>query len=250
MRRAAVLGLLCLPLLVATASGCDEGSGARDASTTPERGARSSGSEERLRRARREMGLADLAREDSDADELPFELGTERLPEMPHEVDPEGDALREGLALAVTAFALARPEPEGDLDRPGYQTFVEEDYARWLAERGQALGAARRALARAERGEVGEYAVASAVIGLLFARFAESIATMTLPAAIESVPADRLRFRDAFLRAAAPLFDRAADAFGACASATVRTGDATLGPWQRYCDERLERAQDAPRPID
>ncbi|MDQ3034275.1 MAG: hypothetical protein M3Y87_17845 [Myxococcota bacterium] len=196
------------------------------------------------------MGLAELALEDSADDELTFELGTERLPPMPHDVDSEGEALREGLTLAVQAFAIERPAPELDLDRAGYQTFVEEDYARWLAERGQALGVARRALAAAERGETGEYAVASAVIGLLFARFAEAIATMPLPVAIEAVETDRLRFRDAFLRAAAPLFDRAADAFGACASATVRARDATLGPWQRFCDERLERVQDAPRPIE
>lgn len=248
MRRAAVIGLLAFAVTAATA-GCGDSSGASGTSAA-RGGAGSSGSESRMRRARREMGLTELATEDGDRDDLPFELGPEDLPEMPHEVDPEGEALREGLALAVIAFGIARPEPEADLDRAGYQTFVEEDYARWLGERGQALGAARRALARAESGAVGEYAVASAVIGLLFARFAEAIAAMPLPAAIDTVPADRLRFRDAFLRAAAPLFDRAADAFGACASATVRTGDATLGPWQRFCDERLERAQDAPRPIE
>lgn len=245
MRRAAVIGFLVLATIVAP--GCDDGAARED--TASARGEGTSGGEARMRRARREMGLEDLATGDDDPDELPFELGPERLPGMPREVDPAGDTLREGLALAAQALALTRPEPEADLDRPGYQTFVEEDYGRWLAARGEALGVARRALASAEHGDAGEHAVASAVIGVLFARFAEAIATMPIPVAIESVETDRLRFRDAFLRAAVPLFDRAADAFGACASASVRSRDSTLGPWRRFCDERLERVQDAPRPI-
>jgi hypothetical protein len=239
-------------LSISIALGCDEGGGAQEASA---QGSRSSGGEARMRRARREMGLSDPERdrgesEDEDSDELEFELGHERLPRMPHEVDPEGENLKDGLALATIALDMSRPEPESDLDRPGYQTFIEEDYARWVSSRAEALQRARAALVRAEQGEVGEYAVASAVIGLLFARFGEAIATMPMPTAIAEVAADRLRFRDAYLRAASPLFERAADAFGACASATVRGRDSTLGRWQRFCDEQLERLEDAPRPME
>ncbi len=234
---------------ISFALGCD-GGGAREASA---HGSRSSGGEARMRHARREMGLRDPNRdqdEDEDSDELEFELGGERLPRMPHEVDPEGENLKEGLALAALTLEMSRPEPEPDLDRPGYQTFVEEDYARWVSSRAEALGRARAAFARAEQGEAGEYAVASAVIGLLFARFGEAIARMPIPMAIAEASADRLRFRDAYVRAARPLFERAADAFGACASASARSRDSTLGRWQRFCDEQLERLEDAPRPME
>lgn len=246
MRRAAVI----VPLVLALASaGCD-GAPSSIGGTAEPRRERTSGGEDRLERARREMGLAEAAEEDEDDGELPFELGPERLPELPRDVDAEAAPFAEGLAHAAYALAVARPEPERDLDRAGYQTFVEEDYARWVAARAEALRAARAALAPAEQGELGEYVVASAVLGVLLARFAEAISTMPVPASIDAVPADRLRFRDAYLRAAAPLWDRAADAFGACASATVRSGDATLGAWQRFCDERLERVQEAPRPME
>ncbi|WP_157069766.1 hypothetical protein [Sandaracinus amylolyticus] len=241
MRRAAVIGLFVLAL-----AGCDDGPRSATSSASSE----DTSGGERLERARREMGLREVAEEDEDDGELPFALGPERLPELPREVDAEEAPLAPGLARAIDALMLARPEPEADLDRAGYQTFVEEDYARWVAARADALRVARTALAPAEQGEVGEYVVASAVIGLMLARFADAIATMPVPSTIDLVPADRLRFRDAYLRAAAPLWDRAADAFGACASASARADDATLSPWQRFCDERLEQAQDAPRPVE
>lgn len=246
MRRAAVI----VPLVLALASaGCEGSSGAPAGAQTASR-ERTSGGEERLERARREMGLAEAAEDDEDDGELPFELGPERLPELPRDVDPEAPPFAEGLAHVAYALSLARPDPERDLDRAGYQTFVEEDYARWVAARAEALRVARTALAPAEQGELGEYVVASAVLGVMLARFAEAIATMPVPASIDTVPGDRLRFRDAYLRAAAPLWDRAADAFGACASATVRSGDSTLDRWQRWCDERLEAVQEAPRPVE
>lgn len=249
MKRVVVLMAWLLPISIAL--GCEEAGGAREASAQE---SRSSGGESRMRRARRDMGLADPSRdrdeEGGQADELVFELGDERLPRMPHRVEPEGDLLREGLALAARALSMPAPVPESDLDRPGYQTFVEEDYARWVSSRAEALHQSRAALAPAEQGTTGEYAVVSAVIGLLFARFAEAIATMQIPSAIAEVTADRLRFRDAYLRAASPLFDRAADAFGACASVSARSSDSTLARWQRFCDEQLERLEDAPRPMD
>src|SRR5690606_26011422 len=80
---------------------------------------RTSGGEERLERARREMGLAEAAEDDEDDGELPFELGPERLPELPRDVDPEAPPFAEGLAHVAYALSLARPDPERDLDRAG-----------------------------------------------------------------------------------------------------------------------------------
>lgn len=253
MRRAAVDVPWIALTLAAAIAGCDQGS----APSAP-RGSGTAGSEARMSRARREMGLSEaLGRDADDEDEddrerveLTFELGPERLPELPTDLDPEVPPLRDGLSSARDALALARPEPEPGWDDAAFRRFVAEDYARWLRARGEALRAARTALSDAERGELGEHVVASAVIGVMFARFAEAIATMPLPTAIEAREGDRLRFRDAFLRTAAPLFDRAADAFGSCASASVGADDRSLGGWQRFCDEALQRAQEAPRPLD
>jgi hypothetical protein len=228
-------------------AGC-EGS-ASGAGTAGAGSARASG-DERLQQARREMGLAEFAREEEERVDRSFALGAERLPELPRDVDPDGDALREGLARAAEALAVGRPALDAGVDLPTFSRWVERDYARWLRERGEALRDARQLLARAERGASGEYVVASAVIGLLFARFAEAIASVPLPRVIENDAVARLRHRDAFLRTAAPLWDRAADAFGACASATVRAADPSLARWQRFCDERLESVQSAPRPLD
>jgi hypothetical protein len=253
MRRATANQLLASVLLLglfsAGTTGCGEGPRAQAASPASAARVRTGGGE-RVERARREMGLAELAREDEDDDERPLALGSERLPSLPRGVEGESAPLAEALARVEDALGVGRPEAEADLDRPGFQTFVEEDYAQWVAARSAALRVARQALVPLEGGELGEHVVASALLGLLLSRFAEAIATMPLPRAIHAVPADRLRFRDAFLRAALPLRERAADAFGACASAGVRSGDATLTPWQRYCDERLREIEDAPRPLE
>jgi hypothetical protein len=246
MRRAAVIVILAGLSLGA----CEGGQPAQ-----PSQGA-SAGGEQRMRRARREMGLGEAlgADEDGDDDEeesdRPFAIGPDHVPEMPDGVDPEGERLGTGLARAADTLALTLPPPSETLDVPSFQRWVENDYAAWLRARGEALRSARTELAAAEDGEVGEYVVASAVIGLLFARFAQAIGTITLPRSIAEDDGERLRFRDAFLRTSAPLWDRAADAFGACASATVRSGDASLGEWQRFCDELAELAQEAPRPIE
>lgn len=250
MRRAAVdVPLIALTIAVAIA-GCDQGG----ASSAPREG--TAGSEARMDRARHEMGLSEALGHGEDEEdevervELSFELGPERLPELPTDLDPEAPPLRDGLSSARDALSLARPEPEPTWDDAAFRRFVAEDYAQWVRARGEALRAARAALSDAERGETGEHVVASAVIGMMFARFAEAIATMPLPTAIEARDGDRLRFRDAFLRTAAPLFDRAADAFGSCASASVRADDPSLAGWQRFCDEALQRAQEAPRPLE
>ena len=247
MRRAAVdVPLLALVVASALAVGCESGTPAAPA------GGSTSGSEARLERARREMGIAEaLGRDEDDEEqvELTFELGPERLPELPDDLDPESPSLRDGLARAREALVPARPEPQAGWDDPAFQRFVGEEYATWLRGRAETLRAARAALGPAEQGELGEHVVASAVIGVLFARLAEAIATMPLPTAIEARDGDRLRFRDAFLRTAAPLFDRAADAFGSCASATIGSRDRSLSGWQRFCDDALRRAQDAPRPM-
>jgi hypothetical protein len=210
---------------------------------------------ERLDRAREEMGLAELVASDEDSDDAEnedrtFVVGNERLPPLPRSVDAGRAPLHDGLERAVAALAIARPEPHPNWDRPTFSRWVEREYAAWLRERGEALRRARQALAAAEQGTLGEYVVASAVIGILFARFAAAIGTIPLPRAIDAHEGERVRYRNAFLRTAAPLWERAIDAFGACASATARATDRTLERWQRFCDEHLEAAQEAPRPVE
>ena len=66
---------------------------------------------------------------------------------------------------------------------------------------------------------------------------------------IREDPREQVLHRDAFVRAAAPLYRRASDAFGECAASTVQSGMDALEPWAAYCEEALRRLEDAPRPV-
>jgi hypothetical protein len=240
MRRAAAL------VIALAALGCDGPSGAPAASG----GGSRSGGGERLDRARREMGLEEVAGGDADEDDaLTFAVGPEHFPALPEDVTEEGPPLADGLARAAESFSLARPALDAAADDDALQRWVENDFSAWVRARAEALRIARSALEPAERGEIGEYVVASAVIGVLYARFAELITTIPPPSGLTD-PGDRLRFRDALLQTAASVWDRAADALGGCAAATVRSGDSSLDRWQRFCDGELQRVEDAPRPIE
>ena len=210
----------------------------------------------RLARARAEIGLPagdeeedEEDNEEEDEEERPTELGPEHLPLLPRGVEPDGEPLAAGWAATGVALGPPCPVPDPSLDGAAFQRWVEGEYAAWLRARGEALAAARRALAPAEQGEVGDYVVASALVGLLFARLAGAIDAVPLPGAIQADQGTRLRFRDAFLRTSTPLRERAIGAFGACASAAARAADRRLGGWQRFCDEELSAAQEAPRPL-
>lgn len=242
-----VRALVTVGIVVALLAGCDEQHSASENAS----GSRSAGGE-RERRARRDMGLSgdegETLAESLSEEEEGFDVGDVTFPALPDEVS--GELLRDGLHRAALALRGARPEPDPAADAAELQEWAEAEYAEWLRARGESLRDARTALAPAEDGHTGDYVVASAVIGVLFARLAEAVATMPMPEAVAQDPGERLRFRDAFLRTAAPLMDRAADAFGACVGASTRTRDHSLDRWQRFCDERLAEVEDMPRPIE
>jgi hypothetical protein len=128
--------------------------------------------------------------------------------------------------------------------------YMREDFQAWMIVRARAIGAARAALGQMEHGEPDEYVLASALVGTLFAMLAREVQETPLPTVIRESPSQRVLVREALLEAAAPLYRRALDALGACASTAAGAADPTLDPWATYCDEATERAEEAPHPVD
>jgi hypothetical protein len=106
------------------------------------------------------------------------------------------------------------------------------------------------AIAAMEHGEPDEYVLGSALLGTLFSMLAREVQSTPLPRVIRENRTQRVLVREALLEAAAPLFRRALDGLGACASTAAGAADPTLDPWARYCDEAIESAEQAPRPVD
>ena len=210
----------------------------------------SGGDDVRLRRARREMGLAEAVaggeRDDDDDDDgavpTPFALGEARLPAPPRGIRPDEDPLAIGLARAREALEPGCPTPPDTLAAASVSAWFDAEFTGWLRGRGERLRAARLALGAGEQGSLGAQVLASAVVGTLFARLAAEVAELPVPRAYLADEGAALRFRQALFGAAAPLWSRAIDAFGACASASVDADDASFARWQRWCDAEGERA--------
>lgn len=186
--------------------------------------------------------------EESDEDAT-IELGGATLPPLPRGVSLEEGELAAGLASGRRMLELARPEAGAELAPEDMQAWVQGAFAVWMRERGAALREASGHLSLGDEAELGDYVVGSALLGTLLARFAEDLGTMPLPRAVQDDASARIRYRDAFLRAAQPLWERAADAFGACASASIRARDGRIRRWGEHCDEQVERVEAAPRPL-
>lgn len=187
--------------------------------------------------------------EDEDAEDTEIDFAGLSFPPLPRDVELEEGPLAEGLASARRAIALERPTPDASMSSEQMQGWVQGAFATWIRERGALIRETATRLAPDDEDEVGEYVVVSTLLGALLARFAEDVATMPLPTAVQEDEGSRIRYRDAFLTVARPLWERAMDAFGACASASVRARDPRVRAWGTRCDEEVERAQAAPRPL-
>jgi hypothetical protein len=174
------------------------------------------------------------------------------LPPLPHGVRLDRPPLEEGVGLARRTGDHELPQLLETATRAEVDAWVRGPLHDWMLERGRGLREARLALAEAERddAEDGERAVAAAVLGVLYLRFALDLAELPLPESVRADAAARLGIRNALLQAASPLLDGAQSAFGACSVAAVQSTDPSLEPWERFCDENAVEAQEAPRPID
>jgi hypothetical protein len=186
---------------------------------------------------------------DEDAGE-PLVLGTVSLPPLPASVHAEDEVVHDALGLAREAAVPPRPALSDEATSAEVTAYMNAEFHDWILSRARAIGVARTALRTMEHGDTDEYVLASAIVGALFAMLAEEVATMPLPDAIQNDVRERVLVRDALRETAAPLYQRAIDAFGGCASSAVSSADPTLEPWAGYCDRAIRLAEEAPRPVE
>lgn len=187
---------------------------------------------------------------EDDEDAMPLVIGSETMVPLPASVHESDEVVAEALRLSRDATLPERPVLDDAASEEETARFMREDFQAWVVLRARAIGAARQALGQIEHGEPDEYVLASALVGALFAMLAREVQEMPLPRVIRDDPSRRVLVREALLETAAPLYRRALDAFGACASSASGAADPTLDPWARYCDEATERAEQAPHPVD
>lgn len=186
---------------------------------------------------------------DEDAGD-PLVLGTATLPPLPVSVHADDEVVRDALGLAREAAVPPRPELGDDAAAADVIAYMNTEFHDWILSRARAIGAARTALRTMEHGETDEYVLASGIVGALFAMLAREVATLPLPSSVRDDAQQRVLVREALVETAAPLYQRAIDAFGGCASSAVSSADPTLEAWATYCDAAIRTAEDAPRPVD
>jgi hypothetical protein len=185
-----------------------------------------------------------------DADAEPMVLGTTTLPPIPASVHETDEVVSEALRVTREAIVPDRPPLDDAASNDETARYMREDFHAWLVSRARSIATARHALSAMEHGEPDEYVLASALVGTLFAMLAREVVDTPLPRVVRGDRTQRVLVREALLEAAAPLYRRALDAFGACASTASGAADPTLEPWASYCDDASERALEAPRPVD
>lgn len=187
---------------------------------------------------------------EDDQDAAPLMLGSRTLPPLPVSVHASDEVVATALARSEEATIPSRPVLADDATVQETARYMREDFQAWLVTRARAIGAARVALGAMEHGEPDEYVLASALVGTLFSMLALEVQETPLPRVIRDSASQRVLVREALLEAAAPLYRRALDALGACASTAAGAADPSLDAWARYCDDATERAESAPRPVD
>jgi hypothetical protein len=163
------------------------------------------------------------------------------LPRMPVDVEPDDPELEEGWTRASRALSMGTPAPPaGDAYEVGI--WADEELTAWIRRRAEAIGEAQRALERARSGSADYSVVASAILGLAYSRFALDLHGISVPEIFTSDPERTRAFQTALRNAARPLWQRALDAFGSCASAAYDAPAHSLEPWREFCDEEIRNA--------
>jgi hypothetical protein len=164
------------------------------------------------------------------------------LPRMPVDVAPDDPELEEGWARASRALSMATPRPPAG-DAIEVETWAEEELTEWITSRGRAIGEAQRALEAARVGPSPDHSVvASAILGLAYSRFALDLRGIPAPELYADDVDRAIAFRDALRRAAAPLWQRALDAFGGCSRVAGDQPAHSLDHWREFCDGEIRTA--------
>ena len=157
------------------------------------------------------------------------------LPPLPLDVEIDETAIEEGWRRAELALSMPTPRPpRGELWE--VEAWADEELTGWMHRRAEAVGAAQRALEGARMGRAELSVVASAILGLAYSRFALDLRGIPVPEVFAS-DAERSRaFQAALHGATGPLWQRALDAFGSCASAAAAAPAHSLASWREFCD--------------
>jgi hypothetical protein len=207
------------------------GCGGPSASTLPER---------------RLTGEAALEERDEEAPRVRIE-GLE-LPELPATVDADDPQLEPLVRAAQSLLASPAPVPDDALTLDGMGTFIETRWTPWLTESGRSVVTLWQAMQGVNSSELSTHIVARGVTGSALLELARRMANVPLPASVRADANARLAMREAFVRTAHPILDRATQALGACASGAVGAADPTIEDWRTFCDAQLDVARELPRP--
>jgi len=163
------------------------------------------------------------------------------LPALPLDVEVDDVELEEGWRRTALALSMPTPRPpRGELWE--VEAWADEELTGWMHRRAEAVGAAQRALESARMGRAEVSVVASAILGLAYSRFALDLRGIPVPDVFAS-DADRSRaFQAALHGATGPLWQRALDAFGSCASAAAAAPAHSLASWREFCDDESRSA--------
>ena len=170
------------------------------------------------------------------------------LPELPTTVDADDPQLEPLTRSIRTLLDRPAPVPDDALSLEAMGTFVETRLTPWLTDSGQSVVAIWQAMQAVSSSEVSTHVVARGVTGSALLELARRIANLPLPAAVRADANARLAMREAFVRTANPILERATQALGGCASIAVGAADPTVEDWRTFCDAQLDAARELPRP--
>ena len=180
---------------------------------------------------------------DLEEDERPrVRIGGVELPRMPYDVEPDDGELETGWARTAESLLMRTPTPPSG-DEIEIDAWASAELAAWLDRRGRSVAAAQRALETARGGRPEHSVVASMLLGLAYSRFALDVRGIATPTAFSGDPDRTAAFRAALEQAAAPLWQRALDAFGSCASVARDQPAHSLAQWRERCDAEARIAE-------
>lgn len=157
------------------------------------------------------------------------------LPRMPFEVSPDDPELAPGWAATEAALTMPTPVPPAG-EAWEVESWADGELTEWMRRRAEAVAAAQRALEPAREAEPEYGVVASLLLGLAYSRFAMDLRGIPVPPVFRDDPVRAEAFRNALRTAAEPLWLRALDAFGSCASLAGGAPAHSLAHWRERCD--------------
>ena len=170
------------------------------------------------------------------------------LPPLPTTVDADDPQLEPLVRAAQSLLLTPAPVPDDALALEAMGGFIEARWTPWLTDSGRSVVTLWQAMQAVNSTELSTHIVARGVTGSALLELARRMANVPLPTAVRADANARLAMREAFVRTAHPILERATQALGACASGAVGAADPTIDDWRTFCDAQLDVARELPRP--